>query len=587
MTKTIRFLPSRLKTKADPAASVLEAARAAGVAIASPCGGRGKCGRCVVWVGKAKTPVRACETQVEPGMVVEIPPQTAAEGLSILATGASRRVRPRPNVVKAHLKLDAPSVSDQRSDTTRIIASLKAAGIAASPAPQGIYGIPRALRESNWDVTAVLIDGEVAGVEAGDSTDAQYGIAYDVGTTTIVGYLIDLSTGEPIAVASERNPQSTHGEDVVSRISFAARSERNLRKLQQEVVSKLNSILRKARRQAKVATEHVYEAVAVGNPCMICLLLGVSPEGLTQAPYVAPFDAPQSRAMSDLGIRGSAFGRLVTLPLVSAFVGADTVGVMLSAELDNDSATRLAVDIGTNGEIVLAHKGRILAAATAAGPAFEGWHISCGTQAVPGAFDHVWVGGADLELSRIDGKPDKVGLCGSAIADAVAVMVEETIADSSGRLLTSDQARTKLPKLIGRIRASDGDRRSFAIAKGVSVTQGDIREVQLAKGAIRAGINILLSEAGITYGDLDEVLLAGAFGNYINRQSALSIGLLPPVGVEKIRSIGNAAGEGAKLALISTSERKRARKIAESVEYVELSGRPGFDEAFAAATRLG
>jgi uncharacterized 2Fe-2S/4Fe-4S cluster protein (DUF4445 family) len=584
---TIKLLPSDIETVPAAGASILEAAQAAGVRIASPCGGKGRCGRCIVLVGESKTPVRACETPAEPGMVVEIPAGAQAGELSILATGISRQTEPEPNVRKVFITPDPPRIGDQRSDTQRILDSLKDLGIATQPAPGGIGGIPRTPREAGWDLTAVVIGTDLVGVEPGDMARALYGIAYDIGTTTIVGYLIDLATAEQVGVASERNPQSPHGEDVVSRIAFASGSERNLKMLQREVVSALNKILRSACRQARVKPESVYEAVAVGNPCMISLSLGVSPEGLTQAPYIAPFDAPQEATMPELGIKGSRFGRLVTLPLVSAFVGADTVGVLLAAGIDEGAATRLAVDIGTNGEIALAHKGRILAAATAAGPAFEGWHISCGTQAVPGAVDHVWVGTDDLEISRIADGSDAVGLCGSGIADAAALMVEEGIVDPSGRLLTRDQARARPPKLLQRIRTDGGDRRSFTIAERISMTQGDVREVQLAKGAIRAGINILLAEAGITCEDIDEVLLAGAFGNYVNRQSALSIGLLPPVEIDKIRSIGNAAGEGAKLALRSTKERERAQKIAESVEYVELSGRRGFEDEFAAAMRLG
>jgi uncharacterized 2Fe-2S/4Fe-4S cluster protein (DUF4445 family) len=587
MSMRIRFLPSDKTIAAARGTTILQAAREAGIPLASPCGGKGRCGRCLVLVGESRIPVLACETPAKPGMLVEIPPETAAQEISILSTGVSRRVRPSPNISKTRLTLPPPKVGDQRSDTRRILDGLKAAGIAASASPGGVAGIPRIPRESKWDLTAVLAGGDLVGLEPRCTEGSVYGMAYDVGTTTIVGYLIDLETGRQLAVASERNPQSAEGEDVVSRISFAAQSGRNLKKFQDEVVCALNSVLRRACREAEVEAGEVYEAVAVGNPCMISILLGVSPEGLTEAPYVAPFDDGQERVMPVLGIEGSEFGRLSTLPLISAFVGADTVAMVLAAGMDRGSATRLAIDIGTNGEMVLRHKGRLLAAAAAAGPAFEGWRISCGTQAVAGAIDHIWVADEALEFSTLGSGSGIPGLCGSAIADAVALMIEEAVVDPGGRLLTRDAARARLPRLSSRIRTADGDRRSFAIAEGISMTQGDIREVQLAKGAIRAGINILLSCAGITHEDIDEVLLAGAFGNYINRRSALSIGLLPPVGIDKIRSIGNAAGEGAKLALISAPERRRAKRIAESVEYLELSGRPGFEAEFAAGVRLG
>ena len=428
----------------------------------------------------------------------------------------------------------------------------------------------------------------------------KYGIAYDIGTTTVVAMLWDLKTGELLETVAQTNPQSIYGADVISRINFCGEKPENLMQIQKKIIDCMNNLALELFENTKVKSEDISEMVAVGNTTMSHLLLGIDPESLARAPFEPAFTGSRSVAASELGLLeriGSGYLKLYVLPNIAGHVGSDIVAGILSSRLRDLGGTNLSIDIGTNGEIALFREGKTFVCSTAAGPAFEGASIKHGMRAASGAIEAVSYKDGEILLDTIDDKA-AVGVCGSGLIDAVALLLETGVIDKKGKML--DKAAAELANMpadiVKRMRKSDGiNEFVFAFGGGeagcgaggdaeappdIVITQKDVREVQLAKGAIQAGIKCLLNLAGITSNDIDRVILAGAFGNYINKKSALRIGMLPQLPLEKIISVGNAAGSGASMALLSLRERDAACRIAETAIHVELSTEPGFQDEF-------
>ena len=569
----ISIEPGNTVVEAREGETLLDALTRVGRDPATPCGGNGRCGKCTVTIrnhGDDRV-VLACETYVHSDMTVWVDPDSELGVTQIVTKAVHRPVDPCPNVTVRSVALDPPSLQDQRADVER----LNANGPRVELSPKMMADLPEILRDSKWNVRTVAIDGIVRWVEPGTATGAPLGIAVDVGTTTVAAYLLDLDSGKPLAVASGGNPQASRGHDVVTRIGYTMEVEAGLSELSGSIKGRILELARECCQKAGVSEDHVYEILAVGNPTMICLLLGVPPRNIAAAPYIPPFTGAQVRR--EFWHRAD----LVTLPAISGYVGADTVGMVLSAELDKVDEPTLAIDIGTNGEIVLAGPDRILACSAAAGPAFEGAQISQGMRAAPGAIDHVWMEDGDLAVSTI-GNMAAIGICGTGLADAVAVLLEEGAIEETGRC--NGAATTS--RLSERIEAA-GTGTRCKLAGDVWLTQKDVRELQLAKGAIRAGSEILMKEMGITARDLGRVVLAGAFGSYLSPQTVVRLGLLPEVSAEAVESVGNAAGSGAIIALLSTRERARANQIAERVEHIELASRMDFQEELANSMLFG
>jgi len=394
-------------------------------------------------------------------------------------------------------------------------------------------------------------------------------------------------TGEVAATASRANPQAAYGDDVIARIEYCGREKGGARTLQALVVDALNEILAEACRRAHVKPSVVYEATMVGNTTMNHLLLRLPVDAIARAPFVAASASAHSVSARGVGLKMHRRGRLYTGPLVAGFVGADTVGVILATGMHASDGLRLAIDIGTNGEIVLGTRERLLACSTAAGPALEGARIRYGMRAAAGAIDRVDIEGDRVTVWTIGDAPP-VGLCGTGLIDAVAALVAAGVVEPTGRMRTADEVAAAAPGLAKRIRTADGEV-SFCLVEpeggghAILLTQRDVREVQLAKGAIAAGIASLLDEYGAALEDVEEVLLAGAFGNYIRPERARAIGLLPEVPLEKVRFVGNAAGAGARMLLVNRNLRLVAADVAKGVEHVELSRRPDFQTRFADA----
>jgi uncharacterized 2Fe-2S/4Fe-4S cluster protein (DUF4445 family) len=603
----IRFLPDKLRVRVPVGSTILEAAQQAGITLETPCGGEGHCGKCRVKVRGAAPPPTAEETQALGAellgagfrlacqcrarwdLTVYIPPASRQLQQSILSEGVAHELALDPVVVKQFVAVPAPVLEDQRGDRERLLAAAGRPWASCSLALLRELG--RTLRAADWQVTAAFAGDRLLAVEPGDTTAALYGIAFDVGTTTVVGYLLDLIAGREVAVASDMNAQVAHGEDVISRIQFATDNPHGLELLRRDIVGVLNGIIGHCCRRAGIDARHIYDAAVVGNTCMTHLLLGLPPGQLAVMPYVPVITAARDLLAAEVGLAINAAARCYVLPSIAGFVGADTVGVILAADLDRSRELRIAIDIGTNGEIVVAGAGRLVACSTAAGPAFEGATISRGMRATAGAIDAVSIGD-DVTFATIDGAGVR-GICGSGLIDAVAEMRRMGVVDDTGRMRPPAQADGLPPALARRLREGAAGA-EFVVAsqeqtqngEPLTITSRDVRQLQLAKGAIYSGIEALLDEVGADASQVEEILLAGAFGNYVKRESAVALGLVPAVPLERIRSIGNAAGVGAKLALASRAARERAQDFAARVEYVELSARPDFALRFAEAMTM-
>lgn len=399
----------------------------------------------------------------------------------------------------------------------------------------------------------ILVDG--IGKQLAADGQHEYVVAFDIGTTTLVGFLLNGKTGDILASASTMNPQAQYGADVISRIQTAITEDSSL--LRQCITDALGKLILELADKTKIDTTQITLVCVVGNTAMHHLFLGIDPSSLITPPYMPTIShAIEEPVNGRLPIAGT--GILRVLPNIAGFVGADTVGCMVSTGFDALQELTLLIDIGTNGEMVLANRDRRIACSTAAGPAFEGAKISQGMRGAAGAVDHVWLKNGDLHFHVI-GERDPIGICGSGLLDLVAALLDAEIIDESGRL------EDKLYTLSGTT---------------VSLTQKDVREVQLAKGAIRAGIELMCREMGVQPEDIKTVLLAGAFGNYMDPKSACRIGMIPPCLVDRIRPVGNAAGEGAKLCAVNCAEFERAKQLAEKTDFLELASLPDFQDRF-------
>jgi uncharacterized 2Fe-2S/4Fe-4S cluster protein (DUF4445 family) len=408
-------------------------------------------------------------------------------------------------------------------------------------------------------------------------------MAVDIGTTTLVGYVINLCTGELIATESMLNPQVDYGADVMSRIVYSTKDEGSRRRIRETIVSGLNSIVAKACAKAGIAPLRVAEMTIVGNTAMHHLFLGLNTEFLAKVPFVPALQNPCDFKARDLMLEINPCANVHLLPIEAGFVGADNVGVLIATQPQQYPGLTLVIDIGTNGEIVLANRDMgLMSCSTAAGPAFEGAHIKCGVVAAAGAIDRVRIDAGTHEISyRTIGETRPQGICGSGIIDAVAQMVRCGVLSAEGRI-NGDAACVRSGENGLELLLERADK--TATGRDIVITQKDIREVQLAKAAINTGARILMKHLGAE--KVDRVILAGAFGSYVDPESAIAIGLFPQCSLENVKAVGNAAGYGARMALLSKAMRAEAARIARVVKYVELTTDPDFETIFIASTRF-
>ena len=598
----VRFKPQDKVTEVERGTSVLKAAFQAGLHLDAECGGMGRCGKCRVMVTRGVSTITpkereyltpydienkirlACQAKIQAPTVVSLLSAPSAKD-QILEAGVSRAVRFDPAIKKHFLDLDKADLKHEKPLDQLIRGFLQRAGITRPILDFScLKTLPLALQNNAGGVTALLQGRQVLGFEAGDTRDRIYGLALDIGTTTVVGYLFDLGSGNLAGVASALNSQSRYGSDVVSRIEHAIESPDGLEQLKAEVVATINRIIEKLCDLKKISNREIYSLYLVGNTPMTHLFWGILPCFLARFPYNPLTVKALGVSARDVNVQMNPLGRVFSLPLISGFIGSDTVGVILSTGLHKSRLPRIAIDIGTNGEIVLTDGKTLAACSCAAGPAFEGAHIQCGMRGTSGAIDRVYLSDGEIQYHVIDEVPPK-GICGSGLVDAVKVMLTTGLLNNNGKLSNPEAvASLKLGRLIRREKYPQlvltGEDKPIG-GEAVFVTNKDISELQLAKGAMRAGINILMNKLGLRESDIREVYLAGGFGNYVNPESAITIGLLPVFPKAKITPVGNAAGSGAKMALLSTRAFEEALKIAERVEHLELANIPQFQQEFA------
>ncbi|MBI5696775.1 MAG: DUF4445 domain-containing protein [Nitrospirae bacterium] len=606
----ITFQPSGVRGRAKGGETVLDVARRLGEGLSANCGGHGVCGNCRVLPAhgsmspvtreelKILTPSEladgtrlACAARPASGASVYIPEQSRPPLQYVVEGGKSRPYDVAPEIINCYLELAEPRHDEHLSDAGRLLEGIESGygltGLAVTL--HALKGISGALREGGWKVTAAVRRGEVIRVLPGYAPGL-YGAAFDVGTTTVAGYLCDLTTGEVAATDAAANPQSAFGDDVLSRITHASAADGAVR-LRDAITGCLNAMLGKMAASAGIGAQDIVEAVVAGNTVMQHLLMGLPVAALGAYPFTPAVKGGMSVPAPDTGLGIYPGGYLVTLPVIGGFVGADHTAALLAAGPRPGEGVTLLVDVGTNGELAIGDGHRLITASCATGPAFEGAQLRHGMRAAPGAIERVVIDPESLEASyrvigkqgwfRAGAKTGARGICGSGVVDAVARMYMAGILDPSGAFVRGlDNQRV-------RYDGPDGPEYVIAFAdetaagRDVTVTAGDVRAVQLAKAALLAGAEVLMAEFGVTR--VDRIVLAGAFGNYIDAGNAMAIGMLPPCPADRVYPVGNAAGEGAKAALLSGAMMDEARDIAKAARYVELSLYPGFNERFMAA----
>ena len=577
--------------------SLLECARNLNVDIVSICGGMNSCHRCKVQVisgeVSAVTPQEksalsdrelkqncrlACLTYPKGNVKIHVPPESLSAPQRTQVEGLELDVEPEPPVCGMYVELRSPSLSDPEPDDRNLWVALARqydldAGTIDLPVQQSLSTY---LRDSSWGIKVALRGSEIVAIGAPGTR--WLGLAVDIGTTKIAAYLADMQTGKTLASRGLMNPQISYGEDVVSRIFAAGKSPENAAKLQTLLVDALNQATAAMCMEMNTDPSNVVEAVVVGNTAIHHLFLRLPVLQLGMSPYVPAVRSAVDVKARDLGLQIARGAYVHLLPNVAGYVGADHVAMLLATGIAGAKDVTLAIDIGTNTEICLKHKGRMTSVSCASGPAFEGAHIKYGMRAAPGAIEHVRLSGEKLVYQTIGGEPP-VGICGSGLLDVVAQLRLNNVVDGSGRMGSHPLVRRR-----------DGIAEFVLVEREgrdpITVSQKDVRELQLAKAAIRLGIRSLVEAEGISEDRIQKVIIAGAFGTFIDVESAITIGMLPPLPLERFSQVGNAAGTGARLALISRTQRLKAQRIASRDRYIELACIPDFNRKFAEASSL-
>jgi len=622
-TCQVIFQPSGRRGEIPEGTTVLEASRMLGVGIESVCGGKKSCGKCKIRIdpggldqhgihsqpnhlspfteaeGKilekneqAQGIRLACAASIQGDVLIFVPEENRTGAQVIRKEAGEKEIRLNPAVRLFTVTLSPPELDDPQADYERLVAAL--AERYGLPRPEidypALLDLGGALRKGNWTVTAALrLEKEILAVFPGEVEEA-YGLAVDVGSTTVAGYLCSLKTGKLIGAESLMNPQVAFGEDVIARITYVSDQPDGLEKMRTAIIDGLNGLIRTVAAHAGLSPADILELTLVGNTAMHHLLLGIDPRPLGLSPFTPAVHRSLDLKARDLGLVVHPSANTHILPIEAGFVGADNVGVLIAEEPYRRDEMTLIIDVGTNGEMILGNRERLLSASCATGPALEGAHIRFGMRAAPGAIERIRIDRGTLEVSfkiigderwrpefRITGAR---GICGSGIIDGVAELYRTGIIDRSGRFRTDLNAT--------RLRLNDGKPEfviawpeETSLAEAITINQQDVRSVQLAKGALYAGAKLMMKKLGIA--KLERVVLAGAFGSYIDKTAAMLLGMFPDCDPECISSVGNAAGDGARIALLDRDKRLEAEEMARRIEYLELTLEKEFQEEFMAA----
>lgn len=590
----IDFEPIGKRVEADQGLSLLAVAQQAGIALAAVCGGVGVCGACKVRLMAGElSPATAEEQDVFSAaelvqgwrlacrafplsdLKIEIPPESLTATQRLQLEGASQAVDLAPAVAVRPLRLTPPSLADLRADWDRLADALPLVKANSQNDLAVMAQFSTRMREQDWAGQLVL-SAENAVIGTLSPAACPYGLAVDIGTTKMAVFLVDLSTGKSVARMGAMNPQIAYGEDVVARIAYANQSEADRLALQRRVVETLNTAITQLCAEVQIEAAQVVDLVVVGNTAMHHLFAGLPVRQLGQAPYVAAATQSLSFPARSVGLDGAPGARVYLPPNIAGYVGADHVAMLLASQIHRQPGISLALDIGTNTEISLSKDGKLLSCSCASGPAFEGAHIQAGMRAVPGAIERAQFFDGEWHISTVDGLAP-IGICGSGILDVIAGLLESGQIDAAGRFTAAAQHRVDHPQ-GGAIELVSAEQ--SGTGKPVLVTRGDIREIQLAKAAIRSGVEVLLSESGISADVIDRFLVAGAFGTYLDLDSAIGIGMFPRIPRDRYRQIGNAAGIGAQMMLISEPSRREAEAILDRVAYIELTTVPDYMDIY-------
>ncbi|TFG19463.1 MAG: DUF4445 domain-containing protein [Promethearchaeota archaeon] len=607
----------RIDTKISKKKRIYDYLTKINIQIRSLCGGSGTCAKCRILVQKGNqylTPPSqneikllnkqeleqgwrlACQTFIneqlidnlesssQPQIIIFLPDELLLEDFNILTSGINKGVEFNPVIKKLYLEIEKPTLEKPIPDLERIKSSVLKVNKEITFNFELLKIIPKILRESDHKITLTFWnDHKVIAFEPGNTVKDNFGIAFDIGTTTIVGYLINLNDGKVYSTASMLNPQTAYGEDVITRITYIKDNEDGLKKLNSIVIEALNEIILKNCARAKIQSNQIYEATIVGNSVMHHISLGLNPTNIGLSPYIPIVQHGLNVKSKEINLNISQQGNVYILPIIAGFVGADTMGVILSSHIDEEKELTLIIDIGTNGEIILGNKKILATGSCAAGSALEGAHINDGMRAAAGAIDSIKIDPKDLSVSYTTIKDKKaIGICGSGLIDAVSEMLKSKILTRSGSFNKEFINHERIIKRDKNTEFIIARKDEDDLIKDIKITQKDIREIQMAKGAFYSGTKVILKYLNINP-EIKQIFLAGAFGNYINKENAKFIGMIPDIPSEKIFQIGNAAGIGAQNCLLNNELRNKAEKLLKNIKYIEIATKKEFQKEFAEA----
>ena len=598
-TVQVKFEPLGKYGECPYSSTILHCARKTGIELIGVCGGKGSCGHCIVRIidgnvspadgeeRKLLAPEMldkgyrlACRARLQGDCRIYIPQQSLSSLQRIQVEGEEIFVKLEPVTTTCTVRMSPPSLDDTMADFERLRLALEEqCKISSANADIAtLRNLSSILRKNNWMVSPVLRNNEVIGLLP--VSLKPLGLAVDIGTTKIAFYLVDLVTGKTLAAEGMANPQAEFGSDIITRMATVMHSPSDQAKIQELVVNALNTAVSKICNDMQMDITQIVDAVIVGNTAMHHLFLRLPIAQLSLAPYVPAVSSAMNIKARELGLKFATGCYIHLLPNIAGYIGADHVAMLLSTGIYRKDGVVLALDIGTNTEICLANNHVLTSLSCASGPAFEGAHIKHGMTVAKGVIEHLRIVQNKVEYETV-GNSIPVGICGSGIVDTLAQLFLAGVVDAGGKMLEHP--------LVKNIKGN----REITISMGsneypdITFTQKDVREVQLAKGAIRTGIQVLLEENRLSESDINEIIIAGAFGTYIDIASAITIGMLPDLPIECFRQVGNAAGIGAKMALLSRKKRDEAQKIANNVRYIELASFHGFKDIFAKAVNLG
>lgn len=601
----IAFKPSNKVTKAQAGINLITAAKNVDIILPVVCGRKAKCGKCKIKILQEQIPYTrdeemmltsqeisngihlACQINVDKDLEVEILSVEYPEKIRLLTYGRQVHYDIDDHLKKRYVELKPPKLDNPLDDLfnleTNLLQDHKELHLPLSL----LQNLSTFLRKNDFKATFVLSNGQIVNIESGDTTPRSFGLAFDIGTTTVAGTLIDLRSGQDLAVRAKTNPQHIYGADVITRLNFSVNEPGGLGKLQNMIIETINEIIEELIAETDVNFREIYEMSLAGNTIMNHIFLGVNPQYIGESPYIPTFREGQTYTAEELGLTLLPKAQVSILPNISGYIGGDITGFILAYDLNKKDKITLSIDIGTNGEIILGSCNRLLCCSAAAGPAFEGGHISCGMGAIPGAIEKIVFDEENIYFQVIGDIAPK-GICGTGLIDLVAEMLKFGIIDQNGKICSADEVKFKWyqDRIIENEKGANFiiiPAQQMVNNEPLVITQKDVRQLQLAKAAIYAAIKILMRELSISEKEIEEILIAGAFGSYINKFNAQLIGLIPNITPEKVHFVGNAASIGAKKFLLSESGREQAKQIINFAQYIELSMREDFQNEFAEA----